>query len=508
MANSQWPADNPELLRIYNIIEKSFVPFLYKGQMLDMQNGRAITRGERQNHVEGQAILASMLRFLDGATPEQKKYLSETIKGQLISDTSMDFLKYQNDFSVYNSAKRLLNDINISPAEPLQGVWYYPEMDRLVFHGSNYTFGLALHSYRVGNFECMNNENKRGWFTGDGATYVYNSDLEQYSNYWPLISPYRISGTTIDMSTTLGDCTNKNKVASRVGKNKQTKMIRVGGAAYDKEAAIGADFYNHDDSVSALKSWFVINDKVVAIGSDIQGNENVDIGTVIESKKLNDNGNNRVELNEVVLSYDEINGTFNNVKSMFIEGNVSGANVGFWFPKTERITMESAKVSTNWSEIGTTIKDVSGYTLASFIPHDKNRTSYQYVMLNGLDSDEFNLYVHNPDVVVVRADNKAHIISDRSGSTLLANVWSNEEINIGGLKIVDPISIITKKNDKALDISLSDSTQAISQVEITSEKKYSVASDVDGRVAIKGNAIVVNLDLLRGKTYHFSLNES
>ncbi|WP_162515467.1 polysaccharide lyase family 8 super-sandwich domain-containing protein [Aeromonas sobria] len=75
----------------------------------------------------------------------------------------------------------------------------------------------------------MNDENRKGWFTGDGATYIYNTDLSQYTDYWPLINPYHIAGTTVDMTTNLDDCTNKNKVASRVGKNKQLKMQRVGG---------------------------------------------------------------------------------------------------------------------------------------------------------------------------------------------------------------------------------------------------------------------------------------
>ncbi|PKD23588.1 Xanthan lyase precursor [Aeromonas hydrophila] len=504
MANSKWPADDPRLLRVYEILYNSFFPFIYSGQMLDMQNGRGIARGNRQNHVEGHAVLASMIRFLDGASESDNKKLSGFIKGQILSDHVKNFLEGQQDFLISNKAKKLLEDTALEPVVQSPKAYYFPDMDRFAYHGSDYIFSLALHSARVGNFECMNDENRKGWFTGDGATYIYNTDLTQYTDYWPLINPYHIAGTTVDMTTTLDDCTNKNKVASRVGKNKQLKMQRVGGAVYRTEAAIGADFYNHDDSVSALKSWFVLNDKVVAIGSDIQGSDNINVGTIVDSRKLNQNGTNRIEINGIEDSIHDKR-VYENVNSLFVEGNVEGANIGYWFPKTEHLTLEHLNVSANWSDIGTTRKSVSGHTLSSFISHNDHQSGYQYVILNGISGQDLREYSLNPDIIVIRADNKAHVVGDVSGEYILANLWGNGDVSVGSLKTSSPISIVLKMHLNTLEVSLADPTRVLSQVEFITNEDFNVMSDLDGRVSINGKTMVVNIDALRGSTYHFSL---
>ncbi|MBS4694211.1 polysaccharide lyase 8 family protein [Aeromonas allosaccharophila] len=504
MANSKWPADDPKLLRVYNILYKSFFPFMYSGQMLDMQNGRAIARGERQNHVEGHAILASMFRFIDAATINDRNKISEFIKGQIISDNTKDFLQGQQDFVIYNKAKKLIEDTSIHPVVQSPQASYFPDMDRFVYQGRGYTFSLALHSARVGNFECMNNENRRGWFTGDGATYLYNADLLQYTDYWPLINPYRVSGTTIDLTESLGDCTNNNKVASRVGKNKQVNMQRVGGAAYNTSAAIGADFHNHNDSISALKSWFVVNNKVIAVGSDILSNEDVEIGTIIDSRKLNANGTNKIEVNGVSITPD-IKDVYSNVNSFLVEGNVKGANVGYWFPKGTDIVMEKKLVSANWSDIGTTKKVVNGYTLASFIPQDEHVSGYQYVILNGINSHELNEYANNPDIIVTRSDNKAHIVEDTNGENILANLWGNDEVSVGSIKISSPVSIILNDDVDTLTLSLSDPTRSLTQVALKTDGNFNIKSDPEGRISVKGDTVVINLESLNGTTYHFSL---
>ncbi|MDP2567566.1 polysaccharide lyase family 8 super-sandwich domain-containing protein [Photobacterium damselae subsp. piscicida] len=57
-----------------------------------------------------------------------------------------------------------------------------------------------MHSSRLGNFECMNNENRKGWFTGDGMSYFYTNQLDYFHDYWPVVDSYRLPGTTVDDS--------------------------------------------------------------------------------------------------------------------------------------------------------------------------------------------------------------------------------------------------------------------------------------------------------------------
>ena len=44
-----------------------------------------------------------------------------------------------------------------------------------------------------------NGENKKGWYTGSGAVYIYNSDDAHYArDYWLAADMYSIPGTTVD----------------------------------------------------------------------------------------------------------------------------------------------------------------------------------------------------------------------------------------------------------------------------------------------------------------------
>ena len=49
-----------------------------------------------------------------------------------------------------------------------------------------------MSSSRIGKFESINNENTKGWYTGDGMTYVYLHVNDYASNYWEYINYYRL----------------------------------------------------------------------------------------------------------------------------------------------------------------------------------------------------------------------------------------------------------------------------------------------------------------------------
>ena len=71
-------------------------------------------------------------------------------------------------------------------------------MDRVVHLGAGYGFGLSLCSSRIANFESINGENLRGWFTGDGLTTLYNADLNAFGDsYWATVDHYRLPGVTV-----------------------------------------------------------------------------------------------------------------------------------------------------------------------------------------------------------------------------------------------------------------------------------------------------------------------
>lgn len=67
---------------------------------------------------------------------------------------------------------------------------YYPSIARSTHSYNNVVFAVAYHSYKVGDYEAINSENRHGWYTGDGMEYMYLNDNSHYLGMWPTVDPY------------------------------------------------------------------------------------------------------------------------------------------------------------------------------------------------------------------------------------------------------------------------------------------------------------------------------
>ena len=123
--------------------------------------------------------------------------MQSMVKEWVVSDTSRNWTAGMPLDQVM-PLSRLLADSAIPPRGELLGSWIFAGMDRVVHLRAGWGFGIAMHSSRIYNFESINNENLRGWHSGDGMTYLYDSDLTQFSNsFWPTVDPQRLPGTTV-----------------------------------------------------------------------------------------------------------------------------------------------------------------------------------------------------------------------------------------------------------------------------------------------------------------------
>lgn len=198
MAGSKWPTDSPALQQIYPIILKSYEPLLYQGMMLDFVNGRAISRNKEQNHNVGHQVMISILHYIDGAPSQYKSHLRSMVKALILEDNYKDFFASASNIANYQKARALVDDAAVTPRPELIGHFNFPAIDRSVHRRPGWVFALAMLSSRLGNFECMNKENRKGWFTGDGMIYLYNGQQDHYTDYWPVVDSHRLAGTTVD----------------------------------------------------------------------------------------------------------------------------------------------------------------------------------------------------------------------------------------------------------------------------------------------------------------------
>ncbi|MHC5879296.1 polysaccharide lyase family 8 super-sandwich domain-containing protein, partial [Streptococcus pyogenes] len=90
------------------------------------------------------------------------------------------------------------------------------------------------------------------------------------------VDPYRLPGTTVT-----------NDMREDGSGEVTLKSGFVGATQLDSRlATVAMDFNNWNDSLQARKAWFIIGDKLVFLGTDVQHSSDKGAVTTIENRKL------------------------------------------------------------------------------------------------------------------------------------------------------------------------------------------------------------------------------
>ncbi|PKF50260.1 hypothetical protein AT251_12635 [Enterovibrio nigricans] len=331
---------DPRYQTIDTYLFSALEPFLYDAKMMDAVNGRAIARGWVQNQGEGLNAISALVRFYESREGEVKQRLGKLIKHHILIDKER-FFSSTSDLHILHVADKILNDAEITASEEVKGNFVFYNQDRMVHRGNGFALSVSLHSDRVGNYECLTTtkENLKGWYTGDGMTYLYDADHNQYQDWYALVDKRHLAGTTTD-GATLPDCGGRRQYD-----NTKKDMTFVGGASNGEFGIYGADFYNHNDTLQAKKSYFGFGDKLVALGSDIQSNSGKAF-TTINNFKLNELANNAIHVDGVAWAPSG-NVTKTATNNFHIDGNVEGSQLGVYLPAGQSVKMNFHQRSGN-----------------------------------------------------------------------------------------------------------------------------------------------------------------
>ena len=262
------------LTNFYEIIFKSFEPFFFNGSFSDVAVSRKFSSYET-----GHRILNSMLLAGLSAPKEYQEKIWKTVKREIEKNK---FYKYfENEKSPFFRSK--MNELlsrDLETEEYKDQVIVFNNMDRVIKRNKNYSVGISMHSSKTGNYENVNGDNRKNWFTGDGAYFLYDEDYEQYENYWENIDPYYIPGTTeikMDM---------ENVDAERNFRTKFAERNMAGALKWHYYGAAGMDFVNWNEKLTSRKSWFFVSWGVIFAESNITGEG--EVYTTILNRKFKD----------------------------------------------------------------------------------------------------------------------------------------------------------------------------------------------------------------------------
>lgn len=375
------PIDKDKMQTMYHWIDKSFAPLLVNGELMDMSRGRSISRANSEGHVAAVEVLRGIHRIADMSEGETKQRLQSLVKTIVQSDSYYDVFKNLKTYKDISLMQSLLSDAGVASVPRTSYLSAFNKMDKTAMYNAEkgFGFGLSLFSSRTLNYEHMNKENKRGWYTSDGMFYLYNGDLSHYSDgYWPTVNPYKMPGTTE---------TDAKRADSDTGKVLPSAF--VGTSKLDDA---NATFTNWNQTLTAHKSWFMLKDKIAFLGSSIQNTSTDTATTTIDQRKLESSNPYKVYVNDKEASLTEQEKDYPETQSVFLESSDSKKNIGYFFFKKSSISMSKALQKGAWKDIneGQSDKEVENEFLTISQAHKQNGDSYGYMLIPNVDRATFN----------------------------------------------------------------------------------------------------------------------
>lgn len=452
---------------VWNWVFQSFAPVMYRGAMMDMQSGRAISRYGHNDHSNGRTVSAALARLAQTAPSPQQEQIKSLVKGYATSDTY--FGDYYTGLPPYDIVKlqAIVNDSSIVAAPSSAAHYNFASMARAVHTGDGYAFGLSMYSKDIQAYESLNGENLKGWYTGLGMTYLYDPDLTQYANnYWPTVNPLRLAGVTSDGTTGSASISFNSAIPTNwVGGSTVNGVYGSAGMAFNLQPYTGS-------TLNGQKSWFFFANKMVALGARVTSSSANLVETIVDNRRIDVAGDNALVVNGTVepttIGWSS---NLSNVSWAYLDGNVANSGVGYYFPATASLYALRETRSGTWQSINSLNGSATSYTnnfLSLAFEHGTKPTNatYAYVVLPNQTAASMAAYAANPDISILENSSAAQAVLDVSANAIGANFWSTSSHTIfdqngqAFLTTAQQASVTTVQNGNELDVAVSDPTKA------------------------------------------------
>ncbi|GIH79806.1 polysaccharide lyase 8 family protein [Planobispora longispora] len=201
LRGSPWEITDPDRQIVFDMVERSFAPFIHDGFCMDLVSGRAVGREPYGDHRRGHMIAAAILLLGQAASAAERARWQSMVKGWALRDAHRSMLATaeRDDLGFHARLAAVLDDDAIPAADEPAGHRLTAMSARAVHRGPGWCAALSMASDRIGHYEHGNGENLRGWHTGSGMLYWWGRGHgDQYSDcFWPTVDPYRLPGTTV-----------------------------------------------------------------------------------------------------------------------------------------------------------------------------------------------------------------------------------------------------------------------------------------------------------------------
>ncbi|MDO4562539.1 MAG: polysaccharide lyase family 8 super-sandwich domain-containing protein [Clostridia bacterium] len=494
---------------VFQWMEKGWLPFIYRNNLLKIVQGRENPYGSGAS--ANSAVKAMILLAISSDSEEIKQTTSALLK-PMIDSCYDEFVNATraSTYSVFyypalNEATQPFIDYikELPSVEDKTYNYAYYNMDRFVHKKQDYTFMLAMSSERIDKYEAINNNGYSDWYTGDGMTYVLKDEAQYIQRWWQYVDKYAIPGTTVDSaqrqvrSVTYGnEILPNNSWAGGVSDGN----IGVAGMIYPSEASYKTSY------VDARKSYFMLDDKIVCLGSGISGGEG-DVYTTVENyisyEKENEDSTQcgyvraYVDGEEVPFVFDS-KFSYDNAKYVWLEGNR-----GYVILDGE---LSTTRVKDSKGFCGNCVQQENPGEFPFFtikIEHGEKpqEDTYCYVILPDNTMEETAAAAQNPGFEVLSNTDDLHAIQLADGM-IMANIFT-AGAQFEGFTFNDPCSLMLKKEGEGYRLYISDPTQRLKTLNVSLPGEDGVQGAFTTQT---GANLEIDAESFFGRTYEVTYN--
>ena len=500
LAGSPWEVTDPDVTVILDAPEKSFSPFIWSGRMMETVRGRAVSREHERDYDDAWSTANSLMLLATQIDEPYRSRYRSLAKGWL-TRCSEDYSAAAS-LSDLSRALPLLADPDVPAAPEGTGHLQFGSQERMVHRGEGWAYTVATSSARIGRYEWGNNENNLGWHQGDGAAYLHlEHDQGQFADdYWPTVDPYRLPGTTASLTPR-----ESGESGAGTGIPRAANRWAGGVGLSERWGTAGMDLTNSLDTVSAKKSWFLLDDMVIALGSGVWADGD-DAETIVENRSFPRGRSGALTVGGRTITTTNYRRTPGWAHLQDVAGYV--------FLGEQQVRAEVADRSGSWQEInsgadtGGSPEEVtrSYATLAVQHPAGTGSGRYGYVILPGRSPQQTRTAVRTLDLEVLRQDEVAHIVRVRQQGRwfLFAHLFS--AATDGSVRASGPCAVLASSTGSTATVAVSSPSKSLDQasIELDLGRPFRQVSAAHERLTVTGgHQIVIEADFAQASGASF-----
>ncbi|MEV6103795.1 polysaccharide lyase 8 family protein [Streptomyces sp. NPDC051940] len=464
LADSEWAVTDPAVSVLYEAVDRSFAPVVFDGLMMDAVRGRAVSRERAGDHDDGAAAVTYILQLAAGAPAPYAERWRALAKGWILRNTVTPYTGLVG-IPALARARAVLDDPAVPAAGRRTGHFAFADMDRTVHRRPTWALALSLSSRRIAAYEAGNGENLHGWYTGDGMTYLYDGDdLGQFGDgFWATVDPYRLPGTTVD-----------TRPRTDLGTGGGTSTYRpanavAGGAVLDgRYGAAAMELVAAGSTLRARKSWFFLDNAVIALGAGITASDGRTIETVVENRNLHAGGTPAFLVDGSPQPVaDGWSAELTGARWAHLEGTggyvvLDGAALR---ALREERTGTWRAVNTGADTGGSTTPVTRRY-LTLWFDHGTapSAATYAYALLPGATGALTEAWSDSRPVRVLANDAVVQAVEARRDGLTAAHFWSAG--SAAGLTASAPCTVLVRRRDEGVSVSVADSGRTVDTVTV------------------------------------------